>query len=284
MTALYMRPDDITNEHDDFFDVEAARRQLESLVGSGAPAEQPQQRQFEEVPRRPMFASISIESTLLLPEPPKLDVSLPARSPLTTIERERRSAEILLLAHLNDGDEALSDIWNLWFSERGPKAAALLRKADNLVGEGPQGWKEAEEILRDLIEEHGVHFSEPVKCLALLCYLQGRMEEALSLNQMVLAVKPWHFGALSHIVMIYAALGDSVSAGRWAAFRLPTFPPLGSNRRRTRWVERAVVDATIVLHEGEKNLAETFGESDKSWFEKQQRKIRNIENDADAWS
>jgi hypothetical protein len=40
----------------------------------------------------------------------------------------------------------------------------------------------------------------------------------------------------------------------------------------------------IVLHEGEKNLAETFEESDKSWLKKQQRKIRNIEHDADAWS
>jgi hypothetical protein len=94
---------------------------------------------------------------------------------------------------------------------------------------------------------------------------------------MVLAVKPWHFGALSHIVMVYAALGDNHNARQWAAYRLPTFTPVGSNKRRTRWVERGVVDATLLLHQGEKRLTRSFGKPDKAWIEK------HIENDADAW-
>ena len=282
MTKLRMRTDDISNGPGDFFDLEATRRQLESLVGSGS-LEQVQH-EFREVPQRhKVFASIAEESSLsLLPEPPKLEISLPTRPPLTTIERERRSAEIELLAQLNDGDEAQKDIWNLWFSERGPHAAKLLQQADDLINQGAQGWNEAEEILRLLIEENGVYFPEPLNRLATLYYLQGRLEEALTLNQMVLAVKPWHFGALSHIVMVYAALHNSVAARQWASFRLPPFSPDGSGRRRARWVERAVLDATILLHEGEKSLVKAFGESDKQWMETQQR-ISNIENDATAW-
>lgn len=281
MTALYMHSDEFDDGHKSFFDVEAARKQLESLVGSGGPAEHHESHP-RQVSTRPIFASISMDTqTSLLPEAPKLELALPPRSPLTTIERERRSAEIELLAHLNDGDEALNGIWNLWFAERGSKASALLHKADDMISEGAHAWTEAEAILRGLIEQYGVYFAEPLNRLATLYYLQGRHEEALTLNQMVLAIKPWHFGALSHIVMVYAALGDSVSARQWAAFRLPTISSAGSNRRRTRWVERAVVDATILLHEGEQNLSELFGETDNSWM--QRRKSHNFENDDDAW-
>lgn len=110
-------------------------------------------------------------------------------------------------------------------------------------------------------------------------YVQGRLEEALTLNKTVLSIKPWHIGALSHIVMVYAAIGDPFSARQWAALRLPSFASSGSNRKRSRWVERAVVDATILLHQGEKNNALSFGIPDCEWIEKQ-----NInENPNDAW-
>ena len=81
--------------------------------------------------------------------------------------------------------------------------------------------------------------------------------------------------------MVYAAMKDNVSARQWAAFRLPAYSKDGSNRRRTRWAEKAVLDATILLHQGEKRLATAFGESDKVWMEKQVRTID--ESDADAW-
>ena len=71
MTKLRMRTDDISNGPGDFFDLEATRRQLESLVGSGS-LEQVQH-EFREVPQRhKVFASIAEESSSsLLPEPPK---------------------------------------------------------------------------------------------------------------------------------------------------------------------------------------------------------------------
>ena len=53
----------------------------------------------------------SSDSKVLLPPPP----------PLTSIERDRRMAKLKLLAQLEDGDEALEQLWSLWFAERGPK-------------------------------------------------------------------------------------------------------------------------------------------------------------------
>lgn len=279
ITALYMQPDD---ESVDYFDLESARTKLEALVGASGGSSS-----FAMMPEEPsspsLFVSIpspEFAETYSMPEKPVLDIKLPPRPPLTTIERERRLAEIQLLAHLNDGDEPVNDILELWFAERGPRAAGLLRRADDLINEGHEEWGEAESILRSLIEEYGVYFAEPINRLATLYYLQGRLEESLTLNKMVLGVKPWHFGALSHIVMVYAALGDSNSARQWAAFRLPMFSHGGSNRRRTRWVERVVVEATGLLHTGEKNLSKVFGDSDKSWIETRQQKVLDLDDDA----
>lgn len=282
MTALYMHAED---EHGDFIDVEAARRKLESLV-TGAGESVFSERAAEEIKPRPAFSSAtssSQENFSALPETPVLDITLPARGPLTTIERERRIAELDLLSALDGGDDCLSDIWELWFAERGPQAAALLRKADDFMNEGPERFAEAETIIRDLIQEYGVHFAEPLDRLTTIYYLQGRMEEALTLSKMVLSVKPWHFGALSHIVMVYAAIGDNQSARQWAAFRLPTFEPEKSNKRRIRWVERAVAEATVLLEQREETLTKVFGNSDRHWIDVQNRIRHMYENDGESW-
>lgn len=224
----------------------------------------------------------SSENSLSLPERPTLDVTLPVRGPLTTIERERRLAEMNLLATLDQGDNSISDIWDLWFTERGPQAATLLHEADALMNEGQEGFGTAEKILRALIEDYGVYFTEPLNRLATLYHLQGQMEEALTLNKMVLAVKPWHFGALSHIVMVYAARGDNQSARQWAAFRLPTFDPEKPSKRRIRWVERAVAEAKMLLDAREDTIARAFGSSDQDWVLTQKAQTM-YENDAGSW-
>jgi tetratricopeptide (TPR) repeat protein len=252
------------DENADFFDVEAARRELEALVGGGGSVSldlPPQSKQLPEIKNRP---TASLSSSLLsgsstLPATPLLDVTMPPQRPLTTIQRERRLAEIEQISQLVNGDESLTDIWNLWFSERGSKAEALLQKADDLISEGPAGFRQSEEILRGLIEEHGVFFVEPVNRLASLYYLEGRLEEALPLNKIVLSVKPWHFGALSGIVMVYAGLGDSERARQWAAFRLPSS---AQTRRRHQWVERAVLDIQGAINQAEKRNVDGFGKPD----------------------
>jgi hypothetical protein len=240
-------------EEDDAFDVEAFRRRLESLVGSGG-----------DIPPRPTSRPVRRKEFKVKPtaSSPPLRIALPPAPPLTTLDRERRLVEQDYLAALQDSDEALTDLWDLWFQERGKEAADRLLAAEELTGAGPSHWPKAEQVLKDLMEEHGVYWVEPVNRLATLYYMQGRLEESETLCQMVLAVKPWHFGALSGIVMVYAGLHDSEKARQWAARRLPTFAPTGPNRRRMAWVETALQDSQLSLEEGEKRVREWMGPAD----------------------
>lgn len=271
----------------DYFDIEALRNHYESLVSdtlaTGFSGAMPEVQNL--VDKEHLSSPVLLlSSTDSLPhrEAPPLDMDIPPRSHLTSIERERRSAEIELLGHLTDGEEeVVKEIYNLWSNERGSAAAKLLQQTSELMEQGPKEQDEAESILLALKDECGVYFTEPLNQLATLYYLQGRFEKALQLNKIVLSIKPWHIGALSHIVMVYAAMGDPKTARQWAAFRLPAFASSGSNRKRTRWVERAVVEATARLHQGEKDNALSFGLSDREWITKQGNKYDT--NDASAW-
>jgi hypothetical protein len=162
ITTLSVRSEDTFPEDDNIFDIEAARRQFESLLsnGGGSVEQTEVQNDAAEKFSGPVLMSIASASSSPLPEAPPLDVKIPRRPPLTSIERERRTAEIQLLGHLTDGDEGVvSEIYNLWFSERGAGAAAVLKKADELMEQGPERQREAELLLRSLISEHGVYFT-----------------------------------------------------------------------------------------------------------------------------
>ena len=96
---------------------------------------------------------------------------------------------------------------------------------------------------------------------------------------MVLAVKPWHFGALSGLVMVYAALHDVESARQFAARRLPVYAPTGSNRRRLAWVQKAVADAQDSLLRAESRLKKVFGARD----EHTRNSGMQSSDDVDSW-
>ena len=205
--------------------------------------------------------------------------------PLTTIGRARLDAEMECLSGLMDSDEPLSDLWSLWFEERGPSAAKELKAAEQLSMNGPQYWDEAETKLRALIEEHGVHWAEPVNRLATLMYLQGRLKESKELCEIVLAVKPWHFGALSGVVMVCAGLSDVSGARMWADRRLPPLRPDGdTTERRILWVERAVKEALRAEQRAERRVWEDVENDEKE--EKKAAISKSIvmdDSDDDAW-
>jgi len=150
--------------------------------------------------------------------------------PLTAILRERRLKEIQLLSSLAFSDEATNDLWALWIGERGPESASVLLHAEGLMA--VESWNEAELVLLSLIEEYGIHWAEPVNRLATLYYMAGRYEESKALCELVLDVKPWHFAALSGIVMVCTAQNDATGARFWSEKRLP---PVGD--RRKKWTE-----------------------------------------------
>ncbi|KAG7353535.1 hypothetical protein IV203_002890 [Nitzschia inconspicua] len=310
--------DDDDDDDDEFLnfqaytpiDVDSARQQLESLVGAGSGSlsheqeimssssplrQQTQQRttltniRIEKDEKSFSKTSISAGASIAsspymsdVTEPPPLNVELPQRSPMTSIERERRLAEIDILRNMLHHEDAIADLWSLWFSERGPQAEAVLKEADELMGGHVRQQLEAERLLRSLIEEHGVYFVEPINRLATLYFTQERMEESLALNKIVLAVKPWHVGALSHIVMVYEAMGNSMMARSWARFRFPTASYMGSNKRRERWVERAIHDARRMFELGEEINVMSFGEADQHLSGRQPTTHSNYFGD-DAW-
>ncbi len=161
--------------------------------------------------------------------------------PLTSILKERRLAEIELLKSLRHSDNAMNDLWSLWIAERGPEEASKLLHAEELIS--VESWTDAEMTLLSLIEEHGIHWTEPVNRLATLYYMLGRYDESKALCELVLDIKPWHFGALSGIVLVCTAKNDASGARHWANMRLP--PP---GERRNQWTESAVQNAKKSLH------------------------------------
>ena len=297
-----MHPEDPWDHDGDDFDVEAERQKLESLVGGGGGQQQHQQQQTDpsslpatsfpqkgqqnqQQQQRQQLMS-SYDSSAFWER-----IQLPRAPPLTSIDRERRQAEIALLGQLKNDDDSIQDIWNLWLQERGPEAGARLLAANDLVN-NPATWNQAEEALQALIAEYGVHWAEPVVRLATLYYQQGKLRKAEKLCRTVLAVKPWHFGALSGIVVVYAALHAVNEARHGAAHRLPTFAPTGPNRRRQQWVIKAVSQAEAALEAAEQRLQQGFGAMDDHILEKNRFVVMKEDDevadsssslDADAW-
>lgn len=257
----------------EIFDVEAARKKLESIVGGsddGGRLRDVAKPTTSKPASSYQTFSFSLEHTAL-PEAPLL----------TSIERERREAEIKILQHLEQGDESISDLWTLWFQERGADAAARLVQAEQLSSH-PRTWEQAEAVLRELITTYGVHWAEPVNRLATLYYMQGKLKESVALCKVVITIKPWHFGALSGIVAVFGGMHDVDAARVWAAHRLPIFAPTGSNKRREQWVQKAVSEAQESLLAAERRLQDSFGKRDRDIVDGN-NKYYNELDDKDSW-
>lgn len=162
------------------------------------------------------------------------DSILPPLPPLSTIERDRRVVEIQLLEKLGTQD-SVKELWDLWYSERGGLALARLQQADQLMGD-PTSWQDCETSLLQLIAEYSIYFVEPVNRLATLYYLQGKYQESYHLCRLILLkLKPWHIGALAGIVQVCVNRGDRDEARYWATKRLPgsvagsSFPPFDTS-------------------------------------------------------
>jgi hypothetical protein len=210
---------------------------------------------------------------------------------LSTIARERREVEIELLQSLEHNDqEAVENLWNLWYSERGPKAHSELLDIEQTLFSDPSRWPRAEARLNAMMDEYDLHFCEPVNRLATLYFMQGRYEESKTLCEIVLKQKPWHFGALSGIVMVCVGLQDHAGARKWAARRLPPLVPDGTtdNRRRVEWTKRAVEDSKRALREEEDRFRKSFGGRQNLQYEQpiqqhQQQEQKQQPHDEDSW-
>ena len=254
------------SEGDESMDVEEERQRLESLLGVSS--------QDNNNNNDDGATSQSSSSDLLSLPLSEWKRDIKKTPLLTSIGRERLETEIALLEQLGESDEPIPQLWDLWYSSRGPKAAQELMATERLVAQGqPGAWKEAEELLRALIAREGIHWVEPVNRLATLMFLQSRYEDSLELCLLVLQLKPWHFGALSGIVMVYQGLQDNENMMTYALQRMPPLPKtkeealkmeqqalLGGGAVETRqtWVYRMVDKAKAALLRDEMGLEESF--------------------------
>jgi hypothetical protein len=254
----------------DEIEIDQARKQLESLLGPDLSSNDKDTKVDVDALMDPRNANCIADI-------------LPPQPPLTSSERDRRLMEIEILADLEDSDEPLQDLWDLWFMERGTTARDRLEQVDAFMSSGQV--TAAESMLKQMIQDYGVYWVEPINRLATLMYLDGRFEESYQLCLVVLHLRPYHFGALSGIVAVCTAMRDREKARRWAEKRLPSlisstsFPPFVSdgpkNPRRREWVQRAVQSAKDALRQLE-FTKKSFGKPEK-YYTRAKNSVKSLD-------
>jgi hypothetical protein len=205
---------------------------------------------------------------------------------LTTSRKKRLEREIELLKRLdpahpdnNSGysdlqnqELVVSELWSLWYGERGPLNEKKLHEIEEKLVD-PSQWPGAEKQYLDLIREHcsGADGSmdnldlsnwvEPANRLATLLFLMGRLNESKQWCERILLAKPWHIGALSGIVMVCMKMSDEEGAIKYSLMGLPNLSAQMRNAR-VDWVKRNVQLAEKNLLRLEELNREAYGEPD----------------------
>lgn len=192
----------------------------------------------------------------LLMKPSKSDSSLtttttsenllsPGVKPLTASSRRNMELELKLLRQLEESDDVVDPLVELWTAER-LDAAKDLQEME--LGNCSAGLVREEAQLRAMIQRYGSEWVEPMSRLAVLLFTKGRLMEAMDLVRNVVQVKPWHFEAGQLLVVMLLRNGDYAGAIR--AARTYTLPELNENthhRRRKRWVNEMTRQAQEIL-------------------------------------
>lgn len=115
-----------------------------------------------------------------------------------------------LLEDLKDPDEtirdrATSELWRIWFHQKGMMGFELLRRAQILLEAGEVS--QAETVLTELISDIP-DFAEAWNRRAVLYYTIGEYKKAIEDCKLVIKLNPIHFGALHGLGLSYAALGE----------------------------------------------------------------------------
>lgn len=116
----------------------------------------------------------------------------------------------LLLEDLKDPDEATrnkatSELWRIWFNQKGRYGLELIERSQILSEVGNS--KQAEALLTDLIKDLP-DFAEAWNRRAVLYYTLGQYEKSRSDCLEVIKLNPVHFGAIQGLGLCNAALGN----------------------------------------------------------------------------
>ena len=156
-----------------------------------------------------------------------------------------REAENELVACLASPDVTVSELataglWECWLNEEGPDARAVIEQGINLMraGEFPM----AEKVFADL----GRMFpgwAEPINKQATVLYMRNLAEDSYDLCELVLEMKPHHFGAWHGLALCAVRLEDWETALMAVKEALHLQPHSGANREIIRLVKRKLRSA-----------------------------------------
>ena len=214
-----------SSQPEDEFDVEDARRRLELLVSkddksklkeseaSTAKKTKPAEKPFKEDKATSLF---------------NLSFLFPQQASDSEIQSDLQDAED---EAGEDDDMDFEEQYGLDFSDLKEPVQKILR--DSMKVSLPITAMEIErrELEMELLNQ--LQYGDDTTDDLWAVWFQERGLPAIC--KVVLHYKPWHFGALSGIVMVYASLKDPVEAREWASLRLPTYSPdqdQSTNRRR----------------------------------------------------
>ena len=147
-----------------------------------------------------------------------------------------RRAEAELVDCLRSPRQVVSELataalWECWLNEEGPDARAVIERGIDLMQSGE--FAAAEEMF----EELGRLFpgwAEPINKQATVLYLCGDAEGSFELCELVIAIKPYHFGAWHGLALCAVRLRDWEVAFSAAREALDLQPHSGANREILR--------------------------------------------------
>jgi tetratricopeptide (TPR) repeat protein len=151
-----------------------------------------------------------------------------------------RQAENELVACLVSPNVAVSELataglWECWLNEEGPDARAVMERGIDLMHAGE--FLAAEEVFCDL----GRLFpgwAEAVNKHATVLYMRGLAEDSYDLCELVIEMKPHHFGAWHGLALCAVRLKDWETALMAAKEALHLQPHAGANKEIIRLVKR----------------------------------------------
>jgi tetratricopeptide (TPR) repeat protein len=166
--------------------------------------------------------------------------------PLTAGSKRSKELELKLLESLEQSDESIDPLIDLWTSER-QDAAPILRAMEEYCSPGLQ-IEEAE--LRNMIDCYGMEWAEPMARLALVLFTKRQYDEAAFWCRQALEIKPWHFEVGRILVVVYLRQERFAQALKTARKHiLPSLNVRTQNKRRKSWVEQATMKARQILTE-----------------------------------
>lgn len=164
--------------------------------------------------------------------------------PLTASSKRVKEVELELLEHLESDDASIDPLVDLWTLEK-KDAAPMLRKMEEHCS---PGLLEEEKLLKELIDDYGDEWAEPMARLALIFFIKGYYDQAALMCEQALQIKPWHFEVGKLLVAVQLRQQQFEKALQTErTYALPSLNERTNNKRRKQWVQRWKAEASLLL-------------------------------------